>query len=408
MDAVDAKWPGGLGIGSDVVYVDGTLRVDCKVFKQYLINAWVGLDGLDLAGYEDTPEPAEKVEARDRSRIGLGRKVGEAVERSASFIQLGEDLDRAGDRPRHHFVEAGAIGVDQLGLVGMLALEQAGAFGEAAAGILTAVPLMGAHGRKKTLHHRLVAREELAVEMSRVPIDQHTAQIEDHDASASLCHPLLSKSKPRDTIAGGVSMVQRQPRDLAILADPIYRGGIERGVAWMPASIWLQLSDEQEASLRALIQSLAQTHGTVPFQPHLTVCSPHSEAFWGAAKEYVRQSQALPLRVGKKGISFSTTAPMMAVVIDVEYTPDLRTFRADLRQITGAVEPPPPHISLLYGVDQTGLRPSWSSDESRLKSIAEDCARRVDASEFALDHPVIVAPDGEWTNIKSWRMVRTL
>jgi 2'-5' RNA ligase len=176
----------------------------------------------------------------------------------------------------------------------------------------------------------------------------------------------------------------------------------------MLASIWLRLSDEQEASLRSLIERLAGAHGTVPFQPHLTVCSPQSEASWDAAGEYVRRSEALPLRVGKKGISFSTRAPMRAVVIDVEDTPDLRTFRADLRRITDAVEPPPPHISLLYAVDETGQQPSWSSDESALKSIAEECARRVDASEFVLDHPVIVAPDGEWTNIRSWRVVRAL
>jgi hypothetical protein len=176
----------------------------------------------------------------------------------------------------------------------------------------------------------------------------------------------------------------------------------------MLASIWLRLSDEQEASLTELIERLASTHGTVPFQPHLTVCSPRSEASWNAAAEYVRHSAALPLRIGTKCISFSTTAPMMAVVMYVEDTPDLRTFREDLRRLTGAPEPPPPHISLLYAVDETGRQPSWSSNETRLNSIAEECARKVDATEFMLDHPVIVSPDGEWTNIRSWRTVRTL
>jgi len=176
----------------------------------------------------------------------------------------------------------------------------------------------------------------------------------------------------------------------------------------MPASIWLCLSHEQEASLRALIERSASTHGTVPFQPHLTVCSPQSEASWDAAAEYVRASKALPLRVGKMRISFSTTAPMMAVVMYVEDSPDLWTFREDLRRLTGAPEPPPPHISLLYAVDATGRLPRRLSDESMLKSIAEECARRVAESEFVLGDPVIVAPDGEWTNIKSWRVVRTL
>ena len=176
----------------------------------------------------------------------------------------------------------------------------------------------------------------------------------------------------------------------------------------MLASIWLQLSIEQEASLGALIEKMAAAHGTVPFQPHLTVCSPQSEASWDAAAEYIQSSKVLPLRVREKRISFSTTEPMRAVVIKVEDTPELCSFRDDLRRITGAVEPHPPHISLLYSVEETGLQPSWSAEESRLKSIAEDCDRRVETSEFILDRPVIVAPDGDWANIRSWRVVRRL
>jgi 2'-5' RNA ligase len=176
----------------------------------------------------------------------------------------------------------------------------------------------------------------------------------------------------------------------------------------MPASIWLRLSDEQEAWLRELIERLANAHRTVPFQPHLTVCSPQSETSWDAAAKYVRHEAVLPFRVKKTGISFSTTAPMMAVVMNVEDTPELRAFREDLRRLTGAVEPLPPHISLLYGVDKTGRQPSWSSDEDALNRIAEECTLQVDESEFVLDRPVIVAPDGEWTNVRSWRVVRTL
>ena len=177
----------------------------------------------------------------------------------------------------------------------------------------------------------------------------------------------------------------------------------------MLASIWLQLSGEEEASLGALIAMLASAHGTVPFQPHLTVCSPRSNPdSWDAAAEYIRGSRLLPLSVRKKRISYSTTAPMRAVVIDVEAAADLQSFREDLRRITGAVEPHPPHISLLYSVEETGLQPSWSGEESRLNSIAEDCDRRVETSEFILDRPVIVAPDGDWTNIRSWRVVRRL
>jgi 2'-5' RNA ligase len=177
----------------------------------------------------------------------------------------------------------------------------------------------------------------------------------------------------------------------------------------MLASIWLQLSGKEEASLGALIAMLASAHGTVPFQPHLTVCSPRSNPdSWDAAADYIRGSRLLPLRVRKKWISYSTTAPMRAVIIDVEAAADLQSFREDLRQITGAVEPHPPHISLLYSVEETGRQPSWSADDDALRRIAEECGRRVDASDFILDRPVVVAPEGDWADIKSWRVVRTL
>jgi 2'-5' RNA ligase len=176
----------------------------------------------------------------------------------------------------------------------------------------------------------------------------------------------------------------------------------------MLASIWLRLANEQEASLGALIERLALAQGTASFQPHLAVCSAQSEASWDAATEYVRKGTVLPLRVGRKLISFSTTEPMRAVVIDVENTPDLNMFREDLRRITGAAEPPPPHISLLYAVNEAGQQPSWSSNERTLKSIAEECERYLDEREFVLDRPVIVAPDRAWINIKSWRVVRIL
>src|SRR5262249_20419542 len=124
------------------------------------------------------------------------REIAQTVEWRTALAQLGEDLDRAGDGSGHHFIEAGAISVDHLGLVGMLEPEQTRAFGKAAPGILTTVPLMGADIGQKMLHRRLVAGKQLAVEMPKVPIDQHTADIEDHHASARFDHsPVLDIPK---------------------------------------------------------------------------------------------------------------------------------------------------------------------------------------------------------------------
>lgn len=178
----------------------------------------------------------------------------------------------------------------------------------------------------------------------------------------------------------------------------------------MLAAIWLQPTGEQQQLLQSVIASLAAQHGTASFQLHLTVCSAREldPAKSDAAANYVSRSGLLPLVVRKAGVSYSTTTPFRAVVIDVENTPELSSFREALRRITDAAAPEPPHISLLYTMDEHGRRPDWWSSETSLRTIAEDCAARIEATEFVLDHPVIVAPDRDWTNIKSWSVVRKL
>jgi hypothetical protein len=115
-----------------------------------------------------------------------------------------------------------------------------------------------------------------------------------------------------------------------------------------------------------VIAGLAARHGTVPFQPHLTVCgiSPGDAAIADAAADYVRRARIMPLRVRKTGVSISITAPFRAVVIDIADSPELSSFRSELRRITGAPEPGAPHISLLYTIGEK-LR---SSIRRRLKS----------------------------------------
>jgi hypothetical protein len=178
----------------------------------------------------------------------------------------------------------------------------------------------------------------------------------------------------------------------------------------MVASIWLRLGGEQDEMLRALIASLAAKHGTMPFAPHLTVCTMADPAAGAldAAAEYVSRCRLLPLTVGKLGISTSTTVPFRAVVIDVANAPPLAAFRDELRRVTGANALVAPHISLLYTIDARGQQTAWAADQDRLRAIADEAAPGVAAREFVLDEPVVVAPDGDWTNIKSWTAIRQL
>ena len=178
----------------------------------------------------------------------------------------------------------------------------------------------------------------------------------------------------------------------------------------MPVAIWLQPHRQQQQMLQSLISALAEQHGTAPFRPHLTVCSAPD---WDPAKnvaaaDFMRRSGLLPLIVRKASISYSTITPLRAVVIDVEDNAELGAFREALRRISGAADLGRPHISLLYTIDPQGERLEWRSNDTKLRGIAQDCAARIEASEFALGDPVVIASEGDWTNIKSWRLVLNL
>src|SRR5215469_7592956 len=184
MDRVETEALCSGYIRLDIVDKDGAVRLDREALDEQSKNARIGFDHPLFARNENASEPAQEFKARPRQRVGLGRPVGESVERRAETPQLGQNLDRAGEGTGDHLVEAAVIGVDQLGLLGMLGLQQSSALTEGAAGILAAVPLMRANRGQKILHPRVVAGEQLAVEVSRVPVDQNAAEVEYHGVIA--------------------------------------------------------------------------------------------------------------------------------------------------------------------------------------------------------------------------------
>ena len=95
------------------------------------------------------------------------------------------------------------------------------------------------------------------------------------------------------------------------------------------ASIWLRPQAAQEAALHAVIDDLADAHGTVRFAPHLTVCGSLQEiAALDAASAYIRRSGLLPLTVTMAGVASGIDSPFRAVFIVIEDSPALRGFRA--------------------------------------------------------------------------------
>jgi len=171
------------------------------------------------------------------------------------------------------------------------------------------------------------------------------------------------------------------------------------------ASIWLRLDLAEEAKVTALIQRLARRHGTHAFLPHLTVCGPCLDpTSLPAASAYARTSPVLPLRVSVEAISSAVGNPFEAVVIRVVNSPQLSTFREELRRITGAGEGRPPHVSLFYGVGQRHTVMTFGA--ASLDEIARECRLEADAGEYLLERPAIAYPGdgGSWLRVSEWRV----
>ena len=174
-------------------------------------------------------------------------------------------------------------------------------------------------------------------------------------------------------------------------------------------SIWLRPEGRQEQQLQALIGRLAEEHGTVSFAPHLTVCGvPGDLAVLDTAAAYVRECGLLPLQAAKVAVTGAVITPFRAVFIEVENSPELREFRGRLRDIIGAREPSPPHISLLYTLDGVTQAPRPDFDAEKLKAIAVRCAEAIPDTHVILGRPVINSAGGGETNVRAWEIIREL
>jgi 2'-5' RNA ligase len=174
-------------------------------------------------------------------------------------------------------------------------------------------------------------------------------------------------------------------------------------------SIWLRPEGRQEQELQTLIGRLAEEHGTVAFAPHLTVCGvPGDLGVIDAAAAYVRECGLLPIRVAKTALTGAVITPFRAVFIEVENSPKLREFRERLRDIVGAPELIPPHISLLYTLDRQRQTQRSDFDAEKLKAIAAVCAEEIGDTHFTLGRAAVNSAGGGETNVRGWHVMREL
>jgi hypothetical protein len=174
-------------------------------------------------------------------------------------------------------------------------------------------------------------------------------------------------------------------------------------------SIWLRPERRQEQLLQGLIDRMAGEHRTVSFRPHLTVCSvPGDLAVLDTAAAFIKECGLLPLRVAKTAVTSAVITPFRAVFIEIENSPGLREFRERLRDIVGAPALIPPHISLLYALDRDSQEPRPDLDAPTLAAIAVRCAEAIKDADFSLTRAVANSAGGAETDVRGWKVLRSL
>jgi hypothetical protein len=120
------------------------------------------------------------------------------VQLAAGVLELGQERHGAIDFARDHLAPAREVRFDHRALVGMARRRLLDGHREAAPAILLLVPGGMADLGEKPLHGGLVV-EQLAVQVTRIPVDQHATQIVHDDRpfpAARLRHGHLAPAEP--------------------------------------------------------------------------------------------------------------------------------------------------------------------------------------------------------------------
>lgn len=95
-------------------------------------------------------------------------------------------LKNRGVDPADRFRPALEVRRDEPGFIRMIFLKLSDGLDERSAGVLLAVPSRRGDLGEELLHSLFVAREQLAIQMARIPVDQHAAEVEDRGRELAL------------------------------------------------------------------------------------------------------------------------------------------------------------------------------------------------------------------------------
>src|SRR5450755_2208 len=168
-----------LDVGRDVVHEHRRPWIEPVPPEQDLEDPPVRL-GHALDTGDDMPvEPLHEGEPcpPDKERVRL--HVAQRIAGDASCRQLTQHGHGAVDLAGHHLLAALSPGHDHFLVAGVLRGEAAAGLRAIVAEVMRAMPGHGADPGEEVLHLVRIG-EELPVQVPRIPVDQHPAEVEDH------------------------------------------------------------------------------------------------------------------------------------------------------------------------------------------------------------------------------------
>ena len=180
--ALNADAPGGLDIGRRVVDEQGLGRIEVEPAEQELEDRHVGLGHAFEAGHDGAVEPAQKWKSLFPKRVRLPLHVREPVARDPGRLQGRQEFDGPFDRSGDHLLASSRPRPDELGLVGVRLHERRACLFGRHPEVVRVMPLHRANLGQKAFHRRVVAAEQLPVQVAGVPVEQDAAEVENDRA----------------------------------------------------------------------------------------------------------------------------------------------------------------------------------------------------------------------------------
>jgi len=180
MDGFETHFLAGCHVPGSIIDHQAVLRAEMNSIHQQPVYGRIGLDQFDLSGNNDFFEQAEElIFVPDEAELGM-IPVCQPIKPVSSFFKPPQQFHGLRDDTRDGFLPVDIIRPNDVSVLGKLSGEIVDRLLEWVAFILPEVPVGEAYLAHEILHGLLTFRKELSKYPARVPVDDHSAEIEDY------------------------------------------------------------------------------------------------------------------------------------------------------------------------------------------------------------------------------------